>query len=203
MTQPDVSDTRSYCSARARSDRPNPYRREPRRQFHADRPQEQLGGAVPPRLGWQQVASADGVTLSNREGWERTRTVRRSALPIRSDWLSFRVHPNGGCSAHAGGRGQRAAFASYAYLHVCGNQLCRSGLADRISRGSPQHPAGCQPCLRSASALSPSARMMAALGAEPQLRVRRKSSGRTRRRSSISCCGSHRRSSTRAQKRAW
>jgi hypothetical protein len=70
-------------------------------------------------------------------------------------------------------------------------------------RGSPQRPAGCQPCLRSASALSPAARIMAALGAEPQLRVRRKSSGRTRRRSSISCCGSHRRSSTRAQKRAW
>jgi len=41
---------------------------------------------------------------------------------------------------------------------------------DRIRRGSPQHPAGCQPCPRSASALSPSARMMAALGAEPQLR---------------------------------
>jgi hypothetical protein len=76
-------------------------------------------------------------------------------------------------------------------------------LSDRIRRGSSQRPAGCQPCLRSASALSPSARIMAALGAEPQLRVRRKSSGRTKRRSSISCCGSHRRSSTRAQKRAW
>ena len=45
--------------------------------------------------------------------------------------------------------------------------------------------------------------MMAAVGAEPQLRVWRKSSGLTRRRSSISYCGSHRRSSTRAQKRLW
>ena len=67
----------------------------------------------------------------------------------------------------------------------------------------PRHPASCQPGRSSASALSPSARMMAAVGAEPQFRVRRKSSGRTRRRSSISCRGSHGRSSTRAQKRAW
>jgi hypothetical protein len=73
----------------------------------------------------------------------------------------------------------------------------------RTGSDGDRRPASCQPCRRSASALSPSARMMAALGAEPQLRVRRKSSGRTRRRSSISCCGSHRRSSTRAQKRAW
>ena len=36
----------------------------------------------------------------------------------------------GRCSAHAGGRGQRAAFASYAHPQVCGYQLCRSGLAD-------------------------------------------------------------------------
>jgi hypothetical protein len=73
----------------------------------------------------------------------------------------------------------------------------------RIRRGSPQRPVSCQHCPRSASALSPSARRMAALGAEPQLRVWRKSSGRTRQRSSISCCGSQHKSSTRAQKRAW
>ena len=60
-------------------------------------------------------------------------------------------------------------------------------------------PVYCRP----ASALSPAARMMAAVGAEPQLRVWRKSSGLIRRRSSISCRGSHRRSSTRAQKRLW
>jgi anti-sigma regulatory factor (Ser/Thr protein kinase) len=87
--------------------------------------------------------------------------------------------------------------------------LCRSGLAEsghclgQDQTGSSRRPAGCQPWLRSAWALSPSARMMAAVGADPQLRVRRKSSGRTRRRSSISCRGSHGRSSTRAQKRAW
>ena len=63
-------------------------------------------------------------------------------------------------------------------------------------------PGGGQCCQRSASILSPAAKMTAALGAEPQLRVRRKSSGRTRRRSSISCRGSQGRSSTRAQKRA-
>jgi hypothetical protein len=92
---------------------------------------------------------------------------------------------------------------------VRGYQLCRSGLADsghcpgQDQTGTAAGPGGCQRCLRSASALSPAAKMMAALGAEPQLRVRRKPSGRTRRRSSISCRGSHGRSSTRAQKRAW
>jgi hypothetical protein len=74
---------------------------------------------------------------------------------------------------------------------------------NRIRWGSPPQPPGCQRCLCPASTLSPASRMMAALGAEPQLRVRRKSSGRTRRRSSTSCCRSHGRSSTRAQKRVW
>jgi peroxiredoxin len=92
------------------------------------------------------------------------------------------------------GQARRAGWI-FPYLVDAGQKVGRAYHA--------AHPAGCQPCLRSASALSPSARMMAALGAEPQLRVRRKSSGRTRRRWSISCSGSHRRSSTRAQKRAW
>jgi hypothetical protein len=74
---------------------------------------------------------------------------------------------------------------------------------NRIRWGSPPQPPGCQRCLCPASTLSPASRMMAALGTEPQLRVRRKSSGRTRRRSSTSCCRSHGRSSTRAQKRVW
>jgi hypothetical protein len=86
-------------------------------------------------------------------------------------------------------------------LHRC--HPASTPLEHRIRWRLAPPPPGRQPPLRPASILSPSSRMMAALGAEPQLRVQRNSSGRTRRRSSISCCGSHGSSSTRAQNRVW
>jgi NAD(P)-dependent dehydrogenase (short-subunit alcohol dehydrogenase family) len=55
--------------------------------------------------------------------------------------------------------------------------------SNRLRWGLPPQPPGRQLFLCLASALSPSSRMMAALGAEPQFRVRRKPSGWTRRRS--------------------
>ena len=74
---------------------------------------------------------------------------------------------------------------------------------EQAQMGWPRQPLGRQLFLCAASTLSPSSKMMAALGAEPQLRAWRKPSGRTRRRSETSCCGSHGKSSTRAQKRVW
>jgi hypothetical protein len=97
-----------------------------------------------------------------------------------------------GCSADAVGRG-----------HPGGIRPSSRRTPERDQTGLAPQPPGRQPCLCPASTLSPSSRRMAAPGAEPQLRVWRKSSGRTRRRSSTSCSGSHGRSSTRAQNRVW
>ena len=107
--------------------------------------------------------------------------------------------------------GQHPAEAtSYPHLHVslCTGPNCTAAIppahsSNRVNWGVPPQAPGRQLCLCPASILSPSSKMMAPLGAEPQLRAKRKSSGRTRRRSSTSCCGSHGSSSTRAQKRVW
>lgn len=64
VTQPDVSDTRSCCSARAAQ---ITQIRIAGSLTVSSALTAQNGGAAPPRLGWQQVASAAGFTLSNRE----------------------------------------------------------------------------------------------------------------------------------------